>query len=53
MDTLFRFLYEFLAQFFGGFAIVLKATMEALKQTFNFPAYLKIIDFYKDDFNGP
>ncbi len=53
MDTLFRFLYEFLSQFFGGFVIVIKATIEALKQTFNFPAYLKIIDFYKDDFNGP
>ncbi len=53
MDTLFRFLYEFLSQFFGGFVIVLAAIAQAFKQMFNFPAYLSIINFYKDDFNGP
>lgn len=53
MDTLFRFLYEFLSQFFGGIILVFKAIFEALKEMFNFPAYLEIINFYKSDFNGP
>ena len=53
MDTLFRFLYEFLSQFFGSFLIVIRAVIAALKQMFDFPAYLEIIDFYKDDFQGP
>ena len=53
MDTLFRFLYEFLGQFFSGFILILKAVWEGIKNIFNFNAYLEILNFYKDDFNGP
>ncbi|MDD6323451.1 MAG: hypothetical protein PUA73_02450 [Bacilli bacterium] len=53
MDTLFRFLYEFLSQFFGGFITIGSALASAIKQMFNFKEYLKILNFYKEDFNGP
>ncbi len=53
MDTLFRFLYEFLSQFFGGFITIGSALVSAIKQMFNFKEYLKILNFYKEDFNGP
>jgi hypothetical protein len=42
-----------LGQFFGSFLIVIIAIVQALKQLFDFKAYLKIINFYKDDFQGP
>ncbi len=53
MDTLFRFLYEFLSQFFGGIFTIFSAIINAFRQMFNFRAYLKIIEFYKNDFKGP
>ena len=53
MDTLFRFIYEFLGQFFGGFLTILSAFVKAIGQIFDFKSYLSIINFYKDDFNGP
>ena len=53
MDTVFRFLYEFLSQFFGSILTVLIACVQGLKQMFDWKAYLRILDFYKDDFNGP
>ncbi len=53
MDTLFRFLYEFLSQFFGGVFSIFSAIVSAFRQMFNFKAYLKIIEFYKGDFKGP
>ncbi len=53
MDTLFRFLYEFLCQFFGGFITIGSALISALRQMLNIKAYLKILNFYKEDFNGP
>lgn len=53
MDTVFRFLYEFLSQFFGGIMIVIRAIVQAVTQVFDFRAYLRILDFYKEDFNGP
>ncbi len=53
MDTLFRFVYEFLAQFFGGFVTIIMAFIKAITQIFDFRAYLKILNFYKDDFTGP
>ena len=53
MDTFLRFLYEFLAQFFGGIFSVLKGFGKGIQGMFNIKAYIKIINFYKDDFNGP
>ena len=53
MDTLFRFVYEFLGQFFSGFLTIILAFVKAIGQIFDFKRYLNIINFYKDDFNGP
>lgn len=53
MDTFFRFLYEFLGQFFGGFITIARAVGTAVVQIFDFRSYLKIINFYKKDFSGP
>ena len=53
MDTFLRFIYEFLGQFFGGFLTLIKGIGNAAMQIFDVREYLKIINFYKDDFNGP
>ena len=53
MDTFFRFIYEFLGQFFGGFLTIIMGFVNAAAQIFDVREYLKIINFYKDDFNGP
>lgn len=53
MDTFFRFLYEFLLQFFSSFIVMLKGIGNGFIQMFNIPEYIKIINFYKDDFNTP
>ena len=53
MDTFLRFLYEFLGQFFEGFILVFKAIIAGIGSIFNFRAYLDILNFYKEDFNGP
>ncbi|MBR3161155.1 MAG: hypothetical protein IKF19_00285 [Bacilli bacterium] len=53
MDTFLRFLYEFLMQFFGGVELILMGLINGIKQVFNIKSYIKVINFYKDDFNGP
>ena len=53
METFLRFLYEFLGQFFKGFILVFNAIIEGVKSLFDFSSYLEILNFYKDDFNGP
>ena len=53
METFLRFLYEFLGQFFKGFLLVFNAIIEGVKSLFDFSSYLEILNFYKDDFNGP
>ena len=53
MDTYFRFLYEFLFQFFSGFISIFKGFGQGIKEMFNIPGYVKVINFYKDDFSGP
>ena len=52
MDTLFRFLYEFLNQFFSGFGILFSGMFNGVKTTFDIPAYIRIIGEYKNDFKG-
>ena len=53
MDTVFRFLSEFLSQFFGSIFTICISIVQGLKQMFDYKAYLRILDFYKDDFKGP
>ena len=53
MDTFFRFLYEFLMQFFGGVQLVILGLWNGIKQAFNIKNYVEVINFYKHDFNGP
>ena len=53
MDTFFRFLYEILNQFFSGIIMVLKSMYLGIINMFNIPEYVKIVNFYKDDFNVP
>ena len=53
MNTFFRFLYEFLLQFFMGFITIFKGLMNGIKEIFTISNYIKIINFYKEDFTGP
>lgn len=53
MDTFFRFLYEFLMQFFNGVLTILKGIGNGIIQMFNIKSYVSVINFYKGDFNGP
>ena len=53
MDTFLRFLYEILNQFFSGIIMVVKSIFLGIKSMFNIPEYIKLITFYKDDFNLP
>lgn len=52
MRTFFRFLYEFLGQFFLGFWKIMLGFFEGIKQMFNIKEYSSVINFYKSDFNG-
>ena len=53
MQTYLRFLYEFLMQFFIGIKTIVFGIVNGVKEIFNISSYIKIINFYKDDFNGP
>ena len=53
MDTFFKFLYEFLGQFFKGFIVFFEALFSCIKEIFNIPAYIKVIRYYEADLNGP
>ena len=52
MQTFFRFLFEFLRQFFGGFWTILKGFYTGIIEVFNVADYASIVSFYRDDFNG-
>ena len=52
MDTFFRFLYEFLMQFFSGVQLMLTGILGGVKQAFNIKNYVKVVNFYKKDFSG-
>ena len=52
MQTFFRFLFEFLKQFFGGFWTIIKGLYTGIIEVFNIPDYAAIVSFYRDDFNG-
>ena len=53
MDTFFRFLYEFLSQFFNGILDIVMGMFHGVIKMFNIPAYIAIVKDYKSDFNGP
>jgi len=53
METFFRFLYEFLSQFFGGALDILKGLFDGIKKMFDINMYISIIQNYKSDFNAP
>ena len=53
METLTRFLYEFLAQFFSGIAITLTGLWNGIKSMFNVGQYIDIINNYKQDLSVP
>ena len=49
METLTRFLYEFLTKFFSGIVIAIQGIWNGLKSMFNIPEYIYIINEYKED----
>ena len=51
MDTLTRFLYEFLSQFFNGIWSIIKGIIDGFATMFNIKEYIRIITEYKNDFN--
>ncbi len=53
MDTYFRFLYEFLSQFFDGIIEILKGFATGFQKMFDYKTYMQIIREYKGDFNVP
>ena len=53
MDTFFRFLYEFLSQFFSGLNSIVMGLINGIGKIFDFKAYLNIVNYYKNDFNMP
>lgn len=53
MDTFFRFLYEFLSQFFNGLKLIVMGLFNGIVKIFDFKAYLDIVNYYKNDFNMP
>ena len=53
MDTFFRFLYEFLMQFFSGVQMIITGLYKGIIQAFNIKNYIEVINFYKEDFSGP
>ena len=52
MGTYTRFLYEFLRQFFSGFKSFFSGLLTGIKDTFSIGSYIKILNEYKNDFNG-
>lgn len=52
MNTFFRFFYEFISIFFEGLFSALKGLFKGIAEMVNFSAYTKIINSYKDNFNG-
>ena len=53
MHTFFRFLYEFLAQFFNGIKYIVMGIFNGFKSMFNLPEYIKVVNEYKGDFSMP
>ena len=52
MNTFLRFFYEFISIFFDGLMNAFKGFFKGISQMFNVKEYGKIIDSYKESFNG-
>ena len=53
MDTFFRFLYEFLSQFFNGIKYAFEGIAKGFITMFSFGEYGRIIEEYKNDLSVP
>lgn len=53
MNTFLRFLYEFLSQFFNGVKFIIEGIGKGFVSMFNIPEYIRVIEFYKNDFSMP
>ena len=52
MDTVFKFLFEFLGQFFGSIWSIIAGAFIGIGEAFNFPAYVNIINGYTTQLGG-
>ena len=52
MDTVFKFLFEFLGQFFGSIWSIISGAFIGIGNAFNFPAYVNIINAYTTQLGG-
>lgn len=52
MNTFLRFFYEFISIFFDGLFSGIKGLLDGITKMFNVGEYAKLIDNYKDNFNG-
>ncbi len=52
MNTFFRFFYEFVSIFFDGVMHIFKGIFDGFMKMFNYRDYKKIIDSYRDSFEG-
>ena len=52
MDTFMKFLFDFLAQFFGGVLLIVKGVIQGFGQMFNIGEYVKIVRYYSGDIGG-
>lgn len=52
MNTFFRFFYEFISIFVGGFIRMFNGFIDGVIQIFNVPAYKSIIESYQESFHG-
>lgn len=53
MNTFLRFFYEFISIFFDGILLIIKGLIAGLTEIVDYNKYIKIINNYKDSFNGP
>ena len=52
MDGFFRFLFDFLSQFFNGFKLIFQGIVNGFVTIFNIPEYIKIVRDYSSEFSG-
>ena len=52
MDTLVRFLFDFLTIFFGGLKTIVMGAVNGFVTIFNVPSYIKVIHDYDGEFSG-
>jgi hypothetical protein len=52
MNTFLRFFYEFISIFFDGLLLVFNGIAGGVVKIFNYKDYVKVVNNYKDTFNG-